>query len=456
MDGDRELQLLLLALRDRVIDPSRLADAAAGWMSDRGASLMSFLAARGVITPDDLDRLQAVTVDHPTLVRDGDPIRQEYPADSGNGDATIVEFARGDTPAAGRDPGVAARAGGRYESIRLHQTGGLGQVWLARDTAVGRDVALKTIRPEHAGARSARERFVREARVTGQLEHPSIVPLYDLAGGDEPYYVMRFVSGRTLSEATTDYHRRRTEVLATPLDLNALLDAFINVCRAVAFAHSREILHRDLKGQHIMVGEYGDVVLLDWGLAKRLGEPDEPTGSGAEGAEESELTAPGSVIGTPAYMAPEVAAGGAATKASDVYGLGVILYALLAGRGPYSGPNAFEVVKQVVNGDPPPITAANPAAPPALVAVCRKAMARDPDGRYASAEAVATEVRRWLADEPVEAYREPFGERAARWARRRKTTVVAVTVLLVTGVVASTVAAGLMWRGEQETRVARE
>jgi tRNA A-37 threonylcarbamoyl transferase component Bud32/tetratricopeptide (TPR) repeat protein len=454
MDSDRDLQLLLLAFRDRVVDPGRLAEAADSWVARRGTSLMSFLAARGVITPDDLDRLQAVTIDDPGPPPADTPPRQSLPGDIGDQAVTTLPVGPTDTPTPGRAPGTAGPVR-RYELIRLHQTGGLGRVWLARDTAVGREVALKTLRPEYAGGRTARERFVREARVTGQLEHPSIVPLYDLAEGDDPYYVMRFVSGRTLSDAAADYHRRRAEGSATPLDLNSLLDAFVNVCRAVAFAHAREILHRDLKGQNIMVGDYGEVFLLDWGLAKRFGDADDPA-VGGPGGEGGELTVPGAMVGTPAFMAPEVAAGGVATKASDVYGLGAILYSLLAGRGPYTGANAAAVVRRVVTDDPPPVTAANPAAPAGLVAVCRRAMARDPAGRYTSADEVATEVRRWLADEPVAAYPEPFGTRAARWARRRKTAVVAAAVLLATGAVASTAAAGLLFREEQKTRFAWE
>ena len=262
---------------------------------------------------------------------------------------------------------------------------------------------------------------------------------------------MRFVSGRTLAEAVADYHRRRAEGKAGPLDLNTLLDAFVSVCRAVAFAHSRNFLHRDLKGQNIIVGEYGEVFLLDWGLAKSIGlledlkSPDEDF----DGDWDAEMTAPGSSVGTPAYMAPEVAGGGAATKASDIYGLGAILYALLSGHSPYGGATAAEVVKKVTTTDFAPITETNPSAPPALVAVCRRDV-RDPAARYTSADELAIEVRRWLADEPVTAYREPWTARA-RWARRRKTTVVAAGVLLLTTAVAATAAAGLVWREQQHT-----
>ena len=323
MDAYRDIQLLLLALRKRVVDPDRLTAAAVDWSPRTG--LISHLAARGVISPETLELLEAATIDHPAAVHDGDPSLQPTPRVAGVGDAT-TDHPGDETPsAAAPDDGPRDSApSNRYKVLRLHQSGGLGQVWLARDTAVGRDVALKTLRPERAAGVSARSRFIREARVTGQLEHPSIVPLYDLAvDGADPFYVMRFISGRTLAEAAADYHKRRAAGTAGPLDLNSLLDAFINVCRAVAFAHSRNVLHRDLKGQNIVVGEYGETFLLDWGLAKSVGEMDESTPTmvaGEDGA--SDLTKTGAAIGTPAYMAPEVAAGAAATKASDVYGLG--------------------------------------------------------------------------------------------------------------------------------------
>ena len=452
MDVYRDIQLLVVALRDRVIDPDRLAAAAADWTP--GAGLIAHLAERGVISAESLERLAAVTIDHrPEAVRDGDPSLERTSRVAGDGDGTTDLPVPFDTPE-GTTTGDTHElpASGRYRVLRLHKAGGLGQVWLARDTAVGRDVALKTLRPERAAAESARSRFIREARVTGQLEHPSIVPLYDLAGNAaDPFYVMRFISGRTLAEAAADYHKRRAAGTTGPLDLNTLLDAFINVCRAVAFAHSRNVLHRDLKGQNIVVGEYGETFLLDWGLAKPIGDPEQsaPTMvAGEDGASDLTETA---AVGTPAYMAPEVAAGGRATKSSDVYGLGAILYVVLSGRPPYTGASGAEMMQKVALGEPVPVTDANPAAPPALVAVCRKAMARSPADRYSSAEEVATEVRRWLADEPVHAYREPLPARVSRWARRRKTAVVAAAVLLLTAAVTSTAAAGLIWKEQQET-----
>ena len=225
------------------------------------------------------------------------------------------------------------------------------------------------------------------------------------------------------------------------------------VGRAVTFAHSRGVLHRDLKGQNVVLGEFGEVFLLDWGLAKDDQAADVAGGTAA-GSGSSEETQPGSVIGTPAFMAPEVAAGGAASRASDVYGLGGVLYQILTGHPPYDAGTAREVLEKVTTTDPPPVRELNPAAPPALAAICRKAMARDPAHRYASADELATDVRRWLADEPVTAYREPFAARAGRWARRHRTGVVAAGVLAIATAIGSAITAGLVWREKERTATA--
>src|SRR5262249_7800174 len=151
----------------------------------------------------------------------------------------------------------------------------------ARDSVLGREVALKELRADRVGDSRLRARFLQEARITGQLEHPSIVPLYDVLGEtdetgncDNPRYTMRFVAGRTLAEATRGFHRRRRDGQATALELGVLLDSFVAVCHAIAYAHSRKVLHRDIKGSNVILGDFGEVFVLDWGLAKVIGEPD--------------------------------------------------------------------------------------------------------------------------------------------------------------------------------------
>src|SRR5947209_1605673 len=175
---------------------------------------------------------------------------------------------------------------------------------------------------------------------------------------------MRFVKGRTLSTAAKEYHGNRRAGRARPLDLRELLGAFVDVCNAVAYAHSRGVLHRDLKGQNVVLGEYGEVFVLDWGLAKLSADPmtvegpavitPDPTGAREE-------TISGAVLGTPAFMAPETVDGRAASRASDVYGLGGLLYVILTGRPPYDGSTIQEVLDQLLAGPPPAPRAVNPA-----------------------------------------------------------------------------------------------
>ncbi len=372
---------------------------------------------------------------------------------------------------------AARAAGSRFTVLRPHAEGGLGRVHLARDEQLRRTVALKEIRPERANDPRLRQRFLNEAEITGQLEHPGIVPIYALEQDDagRPVYAMRFIQGRTLSEAIEALHRR-----PTALGLRELLQRFISVCQTVAYAHSKGVIHRDLKPDNVMLGDYGETLVVDWGLAKRLGGHADPClvswGPGEPGREEADglpeevaatvlgptrtgpasgsaqLTQAGQVLGTPAYMAPEQARGEVLGPAADVHALGAVLFTLLTGKVPYQGTTSLEVLRKVAAGEPPDAA----GGPAALQAICSRAMARDPQARYPTAAELARDVERWLADEPVAAYLEPWPARAGRWARRHRTVVtslaVAALLLLVTGV-------GIAWwqnRLAQERRLEQE
>ena len=255
---------------------------------------------------------------------------------------------------------------------------------------------------------------------------------------------MRFIRGKTLSEAVRDFHARREADSHRRVDLLALVQAFVGVCNTVAFAHSKGVIHRDLKGQNIVLGEFGEVILLDWGLAKLVegtSESDahapkpldlrpEPPG------DESSLTIAGQVMGTPAFMAPEQAAGrlDRIGRHTDIYGLGAILYEILAGRAPFEGGTTREVLRKVVEEAPAEPRQSWPKVPRALEALCLKAMAKDADARYDSAAQLAAEVQHWLAGEPVAAYREPWSARAQRWVARHRTLVTSAAAALVVAV----------------------
>jgi serine/threonine protein kinase len=340
-----------------------------------------------------------------------------------------------------------------YRVLREIARGGMGRVLAADDLALEREVALKVLLP---GANP--DRFVRESKITARLPHPGIPPVYALGtlADGSPYLAMKLVAGRTLAV------ERKTA------DRTRLLEAFVQVCQAVGFAHSRGIIHRDLKPANVMVGAFGEVQVMDWGLAKILADGDEapahPTVDpvrtdadqtedyGSSGESTDDQTRAGTVLGTPLYMSPEVAKGLPATKASDVYGLGAILHVLLCGRPPYAGKTAAEVLEQVATAPPVLFREGHSDVPPVLAAICQKAMQRNPEARYPSSEALEADVRRWLADEPVSAYREPWSTRATRWAKKRRTLVFSVGVLLTTATVASAVAAVLVWLEQKQTK----
>jgi tetratricopeptide (TPR) repeat protein/serine/threonine protein kinase len=351
--------------------------------------------------------------------------------------------------------------GPRYRVLRLHARGGLGQVSVAHDEQLHREVALKQVRPERGDDPQMRRRFLAEAEITGQLQHPGVVPVYALEEGADgrPYYAMRFIEARTLAEAIAQYHAD-----PTPLVFRGLLQRFVAVCQTLAYAHSKGVIHRDLKPANVMLGDYGETLVVDWGLAKRLGgsapagvrsqgaETGAPAGRAGEPAPQNVvygpggaggLTEEGQVLGTPAYMAPEVAAGQAIDvgPAADVYALGAILFELLTGQAPYRGQGAEEVMGQVRQGPPPSPSRLRSGVPRALEAVCLKAMARPIADRYAGAADLAGEVDRWLADEPVAAHCEPVLVRLGRWRRRHKALVNA----LAAAVMVAGLFAGLMW-----------
>jgi len=293
------------------------------------------------------------------------------------------------------DPG-----GARYTLIRRLARGGMGAVYLVTDSILERQVAMKVL-DTVAESEDFSVRLMREALILARLEHPGIVPIHDagrLSDG-RPYYTMKFVQGRQL-----DQH------VAFLPSLSERLRLFQKICEPVAFAHAHRILHRDLKPSNIMVGSFGEVLVMDWGVAKSLRDEALSEGGGAVPAADKGATLSGTVIGTPAYMSPEQRRGETATldEQSDVYALGAVLFFLLTDQPPDP------------EGKGPPPRTIHPSIPKSLEAVCMKACAPDRKLRYGGVMALAADIASFLDGQPVSAYRESPYEIAVRWMGRNR------------------------------------
>jgi PAS domain S-box-containing protein len=426
MDTDRNLLFGVLALQADVLNSDRFIKACTLWTTRKEVSMPSLLIELGWITPTDradverlLERKLRKHGGNPKagLAAVADDIKRSL---AGLQDADIQQ-SLADLPGPDDATTMVAvdavpRLHERYALTRLHASGGIGRIWLARDIELGRDVALKELRPERAEHAALSARFLQEAKITSHLEHPGIVPVYELArrsDNQQPFYTMRFVKGRTLTEVARAYHQKRVVDQADALDLPVLLNAFVTVCNTVAYAHSRGIIHRDLKGQNVVLGDFGEVVVLDWGLAKRLDEPyveaDVTVDSLAQDqSREMGLTVQGQTMGTPAYMAPEQAEGrlDLIARHTDIYGLGAILYEILTGQPPFADSDTQALLQKVREGQPAPPRQLWNEVPAALEAICLRAIAKRPADRYNSASELAREVQGWQEMERREAEQE--------------------------------------------------
>jgi len=364
--------------------------------------------------------------------------------------------------------GQATSAGVRFRILRPHAKGGLGEVFVAEDAELHREVALKEIQDRHADSPSSRARFVVEAEITGGLEHPGIVPVYGLGqyADGRPFYAMRFIRGDSLKEAIERFHKGEGSTRdpgERAVEFRKLLGRLIDVCNAVAYAHSRGVLHRDLKPGNIMLGKYGETLVVDWGLAKPLdlkqanAAPEEPPlrPSGLSG---TVATVAGSAVGTPQFMSPEQAAGrlDQLGPASDVYSLGATLYCLLTGRPPITDTDVADVLRKAERGDFPPPRQIKADVPRALDAICLKAMKLKPADRYASLHELTDDLEHWLADESVAAYAEPCTVQLGRWLRRHRAfvgTCAAAVAVVGTALIAGVLLAAAAEReGQARTR----
>lgn len=307
-----------------------------------------------------------------------------------------VTSLREDVPRSSNPAGTGPTAAERYTISGSLGEGGMGEVRRVLDGVLERQVAMKVLGLRISANPNARARFYREARTIGQLQHPGVVPIYDrgILEDGRPFYTMPEVVGETLTELIRSVHDHPGR---TTWNLRRLVDAFLTVCETMAYAHSRGVIHRDLKPSNIMVGAFGEVLVLDWGLAKVQGEPSEAASRMVETHSDTALTLDGEVSGTIHFMPPEQARGEIARlgPASDVYSLGAILYAILSGAYPYQGRSGREVLALLVGDPSAPVVPAR-RVPGPLVSICYRAMAPRPEDRFDDASEMAREVRDWL------------------------------------------------------------
>ena len=364
--------------------------------------------------------------------------------------------------------------GSRYELLERKFSGGMGEVWIARDRELNREVLLKQVLPQLAENVRNRGRFLREARTGAILEHPGIVPVYDIGQhpGGQLFQVMRYFRPGSLHKKIAAYHLAHPDAL-DELAFRTLLGHFATACRAIEFAHTRGILHLDIKPQNIVTGDFGETQIIDWGLAQitdadMLEKVHEESGNLASGSARGDSAVPASrekpaatavlprgLRGTPAYAAPEQWKGDPQVLGAwtDVYGLGATLFEILAGKAPFKVPSSTleeDVEIGNLHRDVKPWVPAN------VRAICRKAMAVKPGDRYATAAALADDIERFLADEPVAAWPDPWRVRLWRFVKRHRTAVAAAGVLLATTTVALAIGNVLVSRERDAKERARQ
>ncbi len=339
------------------------------------------------------------------------------------------------------------------EELRFVNAGGLGEVFVGEDSYLHRRVAIKFMHSRLCADEDSRNRFGLEAEVTGRLEHPGVVPLYGFGctEDDRLFYAMRYIDGETLDDAVRRYFARVDQVEGSACDdaeigieFRGLLQNFVSVCKTIAYAHNRGIVHRDIKPANVMLGRFGETIVVDWGLAVPVMRDERFRVSGEKtlmpsSSNSSGQSSSGRGVGTPAFMSPEQASDLAPTPASDIYSLGATLFKVLSGKPPISAKSLPEIRSNLIDGKVPLLSEIRGDIPKSLQAITYKAMARNAKDRYPTALDLAQDVERYLADEPVSAADDSLGLRVARFARKHRSAAQAAVLglcgcLLIAGI----------------------
>ena len=363
-----------------------------------------------------------------------EPTQRLVPPEEGH-DTGRTEILSGRPAAASGDGAGPPQVEGRGYRLRtILGEGGMATVYEAHDVALARSVAVKVLKPDLAADGEQRARFFYEAHILGQLEHPGVLPVFTAGSleGHGSYYAMKKVAGRTLRQILKDEFRHGPPDAQRQAELFRI---FETICQTVAYAHAQGIVHRDLKPENIMVDDFGVVLVMDWGLSKRVDQAARP--------QDITATQPGVVKGTPAYMSPEQASGAVSEVdyRTDVFSLGIILYQILTGCLPFSGDSHFKVLEQIRTRDPDPPRKVNRRASRVLAAVCMKALNKDPSQRYPTARELADDFRRAESHLTTSAYAPGPFDLLGNWVWRN--TVLAAA--LGTALVLLLAFAGVLW-----------